>query len=113
GSEYRFATNDGLLSWHDFAHRAFGGDALISEQIDVERGLYRAVAFIDGELAACLAVQPPATPPTYESLAALIAAGPPPHGPAATPALARVARQGGSSPLVRPGVLVPPNPPPP
>jgi assimilatory nitrate reductase catalytic subunit len=100
GSEYRFATNDGLLSWHDFAHRAFGGDALISEQIDAERGLYRAVAFIDGELAACLAVQPPATPPAYESLAALIAAGPPRDGISVTPALAGFDEHVDASPVV-------------
>src|SRR5262249_54013243 len=95
--------NDGLLSWHDYAHRAFGGDALISEQIDAERGLYRAAAFVDGELAGCLAVAPPRTPPSYESVAALIAAGPP-RGGAPTLLIAACAacdeRPSGASPVV-------------
>ena len=100
GREYRFATNDGLLSWHDYAHRAFGGDALISEQIDAERGLYRAAAFIDGEFVGCLAVAPPATPPSSESVAALIAAGPPRGGAPTPPIAAFDERPGDASPVV-------------
>src|SRR5262249_24613165 len=98
GSEYRFATNHGLLSWHDYAHRAFSGDALIAEQTDAARGIYRAAAFIDGELVGCLAVAP--TPPSHESVAALIAAGPPAGGVPTPPITAFDERPGDASPVV-------------
>ncbi len=77
GIEYRFATNEGPLSWHDHAQHLFGGEARLSEQIDGRNSVYGVVAFIDGEFEACLAVGPPERAPSWPSLAGLIAAGPP------------------------------------
>ena len=57
GIEYRLATAQGPMVWHDFAHRALAGDARLAEALD--GGVYRAAAFVDGELDACLCVGRP------------------------------------------------------
>ncbi len=56
GAEYRLATSHGPMVWHDFAYRALAGDAALAEQLD--GAVYRAAAFVDGELDGCLFVGP-------------------------------------------------------
>jgi assimilatory nitrate reductase catalytic subunit len=51
---YLLATNGGPAQWHDFALAAFGEEAVITEYIDRRRDTYRAAAFSDGRLDACL-----------------------------------------------------------
>jgi assimilatory nitrate reductase catalytic subunit len=65
GIEYRLATGQGPMVWHDFAYRALAGDARLAEQLD--RGVYRAAAFVDGELDACLCVGPADAPLTWDA----------------------------------------------
>ncbi len=56
GMEYRLATNDGPMVWHDFAYQLLTGDAHLAEQLD---GLtYSAAAFTDGEIEAGLCIGP-------------------------------------------------------
>jgi assimilatory nitrate reductase catalytic subunit len=56
GSEYRFATDLGPMSWHDFAFRELAADTKLAEELDGRR--YRAAAFLDDSLDACLWVGP-------------------------------------------------------
>jgi assimilatory nitrate reductase catalytic subunit len=56
GAEYRLATSQGPLLWHDFAHRALAGEARLAEALD--GGRYGAAAFVDGTLESCLYVGP-------------------------------------------------------
>jgi assimilatory nitrate reductase catalytic subunit len=56
GAEYRLATSQGLMVWHDFAHRVLKGEARLAEQIDGH--IYRAAAFIEGEMDRCLCIGP-------------------------------------------------------
>jgi assimilatory nitrate reductase catalytic subunit len=56
GTEYRIATSDGPMLWHDFAYRVLARDAHFAERL--ENGCYQAVAFIDGELQASLCLAP-------------------------------------------------------
>jgi assimilatory nitrate reductase catalytic subunit len=48
GWEYRLATSQGPMIWHDFVHSAFGADARFAEKL--ERRVYQAAAFADGAL---------------------------------------------------------------
>jgi assimilatory nitrate reductase catalytic subunit len=77
GAELRFATERGVMFWHDFAHRTLGLDAQLIEQLDAPGGIYRAVAFVDGEFDSCLSVGPGQSALRWDNLAAVIAAGPP------------------------------------
>jgi assimilatory nitrate reductase catalytic subunit len=58
GAEYRLATHQGPLCWHDFAYRALASDARLAERIDGDS--YHAAAFLDGEVLGCLSVGPTA-----------------------------------------------------
>ncbi len=58
GMEYRLATNDGLLLWHDFAYRLLTHDARLAEHLDGSRGIYRAAAIVDGERESNLCIGP-------------------------------------------------------
>jgi assimilatory nitrate reductase catalytic subunit len=60
GTEYRLATNDGPMMWHDLAHRVLAGDGSLAEEL--EGASYRAAAFTDGELDAYLCIVPAGTP---------------------------------------------------
>jgi assimilatory nitrate reductase catalytic subunit len=71
GMEYRLATSQGPLFWHDFAYRWLGPDARLAEQLD--GSVYRAAAFLDGHLDGCLCVAPAETSPQWD-LAGLAAA---------------------------------------
>jgi assimilatory nitrate reductase catalytic subunit len=65
GVEYRLASGQGPMVWHDFAYRALAGDARLAEQFD--HGVYRAAAFVDGELEACLCVGPAGAPLSWDA----------------------------------------------
>jgi assimilatory nitrate reductase catalytic subunit len=56
GAEYRLATHNGALYWHDFAYRTLAPDARLAERFD-DRS-YRAAAFVDGEMTGCLWIGP-------------------------------------------------------
>jgi len=56
GAEYRLATNQSALVWHDFAYRSLGPDARLAEQLDGP--VYRAVAVLDGHLDGCVCLAP-------------------------------------------------------
>ncbi len=56
GMEYRLGTSDGPMVWHDFAYQVLTGDARLVEQLEGQS--YRAAAFTDGELEACLSIGP-------------------------------------------------------
>ena len=58
GMEYRLATNDGLLLWHDFAYQLLTHDARLAEHLDGSRGIYRAAAIVDGERESSLCIGP-------------------------------------------------------
>jgi assimilatory nitrate reductase catalytic subunit len=67
GAEYRLATVHGPMVWHDFAYRVLAGDAKLAEQLD--GNIYRAAAFIDGELDGCLCVGPADASPQWDAAA--------------------------------------------
>jgi assimilatory nitrate reductase catalytic subunit len=72
GVEYRLATNQGPLFWHDFAYRWLGPEARLAEHLD--GSIYRAAAFLDGHLDGCLCLAPAAEAAPQWDLAALAAA---------------------------------------
>ena len=72
GVEYRLATSQGPLFWHDFAYRCLEPDARLAEQLDGQ--VYRAAAFLDGQLGGCLCLAPAAEQAPQWDLAALAAA---------------------------------------
>jgi len=67
GAEYRLATSHGAMIWHDFAHRALSGEARLAEQIDGR--VYRAAAFVEGEMDSCLCVGPTDAPLQWDARA--------------------------------------------
>ena len=73
GAEYRLATAHGPMVWHDFAYRVLAGDAKLAEQLD--GNVYRAAAFIDGELDGCLCVGPADAPPQWDAAALCLDGG--------------------------------------
>ena len=73
GMEYRLATSQGALFWHDFAYRWLGTEARLAEQL--EGGVYRVAAFLDGNLDGCLCLAPAGVQPQWD-LAGLAAAEP-------------------------------------
>jgi assimilatory nitrate reductase catalytic subunit len=77
GPEVRIASDRHIMFWHEFAHRTLGSDAQLFEQLDGPGGVYRAVAFADGEFDGCLSIGPGPAALRWVNLAAVIAAGPP------------------------------------
>jgi assimilatory nitrate reductase catalytic subunit len=74
GVEYRLATSQGPLFWHDFAYRWLGSEAQLAEQLDGQT--YRVAAFLDGHLDGCLCLAPAGAPPPQWDLAGLAAEKP-------------------------------------
>jgi assimilatory nitrate reductase catalytic subunit len=73
GVEYRLATNQGPLFWHDFAYRTIGAEAELAEEL---RGAtYQAAAVRDGEIEGCVCVAPAGQPPRWDLAALLAMAG--------------------------------------
>ena len=60
GAEYRLATSQGPLVWHDVVYRMLAGDARLAEA--VEGRSYRAASFVDGEIDGCLSIGPADAP---------------------------------------------------
>ena len=55
------------MAWHDLAPQLFP-DAVLTEYVDRQRGLYRAAAFVDGRLDGALFVGPADAPPQWSDL---------------------------------------------
>ncbi len=73
GTEYRLATNQGPLVWHDFAYRSLAPDARLAERLDGP--VYRAAAVLDGQLDGCVCLAPAnAAPPQWDLLGLAAAA---------------------------------------
>jgi assimilatory nitrate reductase catalytic subunit len=72
GTEYRLATNQSPLVWHDFAYRSLGPDARLAEQLDGP--VYRAAAVVDDHLEGCVCLAPAHGPPPQWDLLGLAAA---------------------------------------
>jgi assimilatory nitrate reductase catalytic subunit len=62
-----FATNDAPMAWHDRAPNLFP-QAVLTEYVDRQRGIYRAAAFLDGKLQGALFVGPADAPPQWGDL---------------------------------------------
>jgi len=74
GTEYRLATSQGPMFWHDFAYRWLAADAKLAEELDGRT--YRAAAFLDGHIEGCIGVAPAEVTPRWDwaGLAAAAAA---------------------------------------
>jgi assimilatory nitrate reductase catalytic subunit len=70
GLEYRLATSQGPMFWHDFAYRMLGEDGRLAEALDGR--IYRAASFVDGHLDGCVCVAPEGASPQWD-LSALAA----------------------------------------
>lgn len=58
GEEFRVASAQGLMQWHDFAHDLMPPDATLVERLDAGQRTYQAAAFIDGAVAGQIAIGP-------------------------------------------------------
>jgi len=85
GSELRIATDRDLMAWQEFAHDVLARDGELVEF--VEPTLYRAAIFTDGEFEACLSVGIGDGALRWDTLNAVIAAGPPSDTGARAPVL--------------------------
>jgi assimilatory nitrate reductase catalytic subunit len=56
GVEYRVASSQGPLIWHDFAYRSFGTQGELAEAL--EGSTYQAAVVLDGEVEGCVCVTP-------------------------------------------------------
>jgi assimilatory nitrate reductase catalytic subunit len=59
------------MLWHDFAYQALAPDAKLAEE--VEGAIYRAAAFVDGELEGSFCVGPVETPLQWDAQALTVA----------------------------------------
>ena len=66
-----FATNDGPAEWRDLAPGMFC-DAVLTEYQDRKRGLYRAAAFVGGQLNGALFIGPEEAPPQWSDLRSMV-----------------------------------------
>jgi assimilatory nitrate reductase catalytic subunit len=78
GTELRIASSHDAMFWHHFSHDVLGRDAQLVEQL--EGGIVRAIAYVDGEFDTCLSIGPGASALRWDNLNAVIAAGPPQDG---------------------------------
>jgi len=60
GIEYRLASRQGPMFWHDFAYRRLGSEASFAEHFDGQA--YQAAAFVDDRLEGCLGIAPSHAP---------------------------------------------------
>ena len=65
------ASNDGPAVWRDHARAMFGDRAELAELSDERRGIYRAAAFVAGQLDGCLFIGPAETAPPWDAVKAL------------------------------------------
>jgi assimilatory nitrate reductase catalytic subunit len=69
GFEYRLATDQGPMLWHDFAYGMFPADAKLGEQLDGQT--YRAAATIDGTVDGLICIAPAGLPLQWDAIASL------------------------------------------
>ena len=74
GPEYRIATNQGPMVWHDVAHTFLGQDADFAEALDPTQRTYCAAAFVDGDLDSYLSIGPVDAPLSLDALLEALAA---------------------------------------
>ncbi len=74
GVEYRLATNNEPMFWHDFAYRWIGRDGQMAERLDGSLGIYKAASFVDGEVDGYLCIWPSAASLERDALKPLSAA---------------------------------------
>ena len=67
------ATDDGPDLWRERARKMFGDTAELAEYDDAQRGVYRAAAFIAGELTGCLFIGPADAAPPWDAVKPLFA----------------------------------------
>ena len=72
---YLLATNAPLDAWRDRAPRMFGAEAVLTEYVDRQRGVYRLAAFVDGRLEGCLFIGRGAAPLEWSATRDLFGAG--------------------------------------
>jgi assimilatory nitrate reductase catalytic subunit len=72
GFGYLLASDDGADIWRDVVTAQFGNDA--AEYADTRTGVYRAAAFDDSRLRACLFLSPADITPSWDALKALLGA---------------------------------------
>ena len=65
-TEYRLAASHGPMIWHDFAFRFLAADGPLAERLD--GGHYRAAAFVDGAVDACIVIGPAGAAPPSQAL---------------------------------------------
>jgi assimilatory nitrate reductase catalytic subunit len=68
------ATDDGPDVWRGVVRQMFGDGADLAEYADGQRGIYRAAAFVEGQLAGCLFIGPAETAPQWDAIKALFEA---------------------------------------
>jgi assimilatory nitrate reductase catalytic subunit len=66
-----FATNDAPMAWHERAPDLFP-QAVLTEYVDRQHGLYRAAAFVDGRLEGALFIGPADAPPQWGDLRQMV-----------------------------------------
>ncbi|MEA2950250.1 MAG: assimilatory nitrate reductase catalytic subunit, partial [Alphaproteobacteria bacterium] len=66
-----FATNDTPMAWHERAPDLFP-QAVLTEYVDRQHGLYRAAAFVDGRLEGALFIGPADAPPQWGDLRQMV-----------------------------------------
>ena len=71
--ELRFATDRGLLYWHDAAQRVLSHDGMLVEQLDGEARAYCAASVVDGAFEDCLAVGAAGHAPRLSAIRAMVA----------------------------------------
>jgi assimilatory nitrate reductase catalytic subunit len=74
GHGFLLATNAAAETWRGAARQMFGDGADLAEYADAQRGIYRAAAFVEGQLAACLFIGPTETAPQWDAIKALFEA---------------------------------------
>jgi assimilatory nitrate reductase catalytic subunit len=67
------ATDDGPDLWRDRTRNMFGDTAELAEYDDARRGVYRAAAFVAGELTGCLFIGPADAAPHWDAVKPLFA----------------------------------------
>jgi assimilatory nitrate reductase catalytic subunit len=85
GWDYLIASASGPLIWHDFAHRAFGDDVRLAEDMDSVGTGYRAAAFQDGAVEGCLSIGRGDLATQWSAVRLLLAAGAPADEAGAVP----------------------------
>jgi assimilatory nitrate reductase catalytic subunit len=68
---YLFADNEGPMRWHGLTTKLFGEDAVLTQYVDRQRGIYRAAAFVEGRLEGCMFVAPAEDALSWNSATAL------------------------------------------